>query len=219
MHATYGFLIAIDPNTEPGDIGDDAIGTFAIAYAEPLCDENNWWTAMVLVLDNGQAIPLIQGEDWRGREGMQARFLGLPQEQRWEEARKWCLVTAALDLGLEGAHQCAIGPNPGLDTIKAKAEPMSARELAAYVRAGAPGVTTGLLEKAAHAVRAGEEPLSVHSAQSSLHAWYALQRADEPPFSQAISDPYDNWRFFDLRDYGLDDRTATLGILFVDIHT
>lgn len=218
MHATYGFLLNYDPTSAPDDLGDEAVSTFLNDYADSLCDEHNWWAAQVLVLDTGHVASLIEGEDWRGRPGLQQHFMSLPQEQRWEAARKWCLITAALDIGVEEAHQCAIGSNPGLEKIRNKAETMPVNQLVGYIRSEAHTITAKSLEEAARAIRAGCEPLEVRGAFSSLEAWYAMQDADTPPFSQAITDPYVNWRFYDLRDYSKDS-TANTGILFVDIHT
>lgn len=218
MHAIYGFLLNYDPTSAPDDLGDEAVSTFLNDYADSLCDENNWWAAQALVLDTGHVVSLVDEEDRRGRHGLHLHFTETPQEQRWEAARKWCLITAAVDMGVGEACRYAIEPDPGLDKIRNKAKTMSVDELVGYIRDEAQTITAKSLEEAACAIRAGCEPLDVRGAFSNLEAWYAIQDADTPPFSQAINDPYVNWRFYDLRDCSKDSIDNT-GILFVDIHT
>jgi len=214
MHATYGFLVNYDPNLSPDELRDDAVGTFLNDYVDSLCDENNWWREQALVLHTGQVIPLVEGEDWRGRQDLQADFIRRPPSQRWEAARKFCLTAAAIDLGVKGAMMLAVGPCPGREKIAALAQSMTSDEMAKYIQAEASTITAKTLEETAQSVLAGCEPLTARKAEYALGSWHAIHACRMLPFSYAISDPY-TWRFYDLR-YGSD---MPSGILFVDIHT
>jgi hypothetical protein len=82
MHANYCFLFRYPAEYSLEELRDEASGLLGF-YIHDFCDENNWYQPEMVVTECGEVIPLVEGQDWRGRESLQQEYLLLPETERW----------------------------------------------------------------------------------------------------------------------------------------
>jgi hypothetical protein len=189
-HSTYAFLLGgMGTDLEPEELRDEALGRFE-SYAEHHCDENNYWTAQVLVCRDGRAVPMVEpGDD---REQLAASFLAVPVEARWDLAWQVACLGVLQEIGIEA-------------------------ELTPATRGEVSKSLAATLAVMFNAIAAGETGPDAWRRALWIDAFERLHEAPTPPF--AFPDSPSRYWAFDVRDAPDEPPGEDAALLFVDIHT
>ena len=221
MHATFCFLIDIDPDQTDEEIAEaarDAMTSFSKRHH----DENNWYWYQeeAIVLQDGRVVGLCGEDDWRGRNYLSQQIAEKPQGERWAWARLFSLQCVASDFELGGRSSFSL-PIPGAEpkpdpefwnTYETLRDPILAEMPPRLAELWAKGP---LLKEG--------EGTDEHFMDRYHRAKWSKQfatfldsmeyRRDQAPFTDPGS-PY-CYRAFNLSE----DEAEGKAILFVDIHT
>jgi hypothetical protein len=214
MHATYYFLLNLDPGEHEKPTDDEWVGEarmeFEHRYAHDRCDENNWYQEEVLILPDGHVVQMCDEGDWRGRDGWYKEYLEVPKEKRWAKVLHDAWVSTAYDLELRGTT--ALGLAQGDE--EAKIADLSSEEIQKAIQDEIPKWLAEQYLKPQKEAEDGKFDLDRWRRKKTARGFESLQTADTPPFSTDIVTPYEIVRCMDLtwgEEIG--------GILLVDIHT
>jgi len=201
MHATYCFLMSVDPTLDHEENASDMESMFE-EYADDYGDENNWYQAMAVVFPDGEVINLVEGTDWRGRD----EFAGeIDKENAWEYA-------------IDMARKCV------LSEVSSALEYLT-RDYDTPIRFKD---HQDMIDQLVDAIKLGVDTLkhnkefgSVYSVVNAAEKIGQLKEMSEDyPFTTDIRNPYESIRALDLRQNDGPER-AEYGpaILFADMHT
>lgn len=208
MHATYSFLMHVDDCQAPAeDVLDEVRGKFEAAYGDPHCDDNNWYCLETLTFQDGRRFVYEDGEELSAHERLALRK---PNPKRWQDALRFALDTAALDLEMFEASPIFCDPK-----IMEKIQNTSYEELIAEIHRDVPARISRLY--AALAGKANDEggSLDGYRRRCLVRVYEHFRRSKIAPFSTEVASPYEH-RCYDLTHWAGVEANV---ILQVDIHT
>lgn len=212
MHQTFWFRVSAPKGGVADALKEEALGTLE-EYMNHYGDENNWFQAEMLLLEDGTVTQLCDSDDWRGRDSLAEHYLSLPPDKRWAAAIKAATTSVALELGIGGGSAFWIGEPD--ESTRAVLE-MPAEQLMERIHREAPvhlaRMYQDLAEERVKDKWPGEQ---AYLRRKRTRIFEMFLAADFKPFAERAT-PYD-YPCYDLTEDSGDARQVAL--LAVDIHT